>query len=457
MNKRILLMSACLGLASAASAARDFHWYFYPIDTAMTPVDTENMTTGPAKLRYDSKGTAKVAYVRPQKQIYYAELDGNNWKWQKVDSGLNEDSRISMDLDNAGMPHIIYEPDGYKVIRYAGYDGKDWIRKNLDTILDPGFGNYYTVDIKLDSKKNLHLFYPRRNSDNDGNNGATYARVGTDLNRARRDSLCSCVSSSGKWGGLILDSKENPVIAYYRNDKEKFQVAHLKGGEPFAIDSVIGNDVTVPYGQYASIGRDENDSIYISHHKRDPANLLMTSGRPGGPYKTENIAPLGGSPLWNTPSPITVAKNGVPYIAYVNCVTKTSKAVSEAKLRIAWKKDGVWQTETVDSTSAITGLWADIALNKDGLPSIVYFNYSKRQLWLAVAKPDAPVDANNNGILDYQETPIGTIGLIKNRLGRTSSNKTSGKAIYDTMGRKSGKSLPRRAGNLIPSSPVFSK
>jgi hypothetical protein len=410
-----------------------------------------------AKLRYDSKGVAKLVYVRPQMNVIYAELDGTNWKWQKVDSGLGSDSRISMDLDKDGKPHIVYEPYGYKVIRYAGYDGKDWTMKNLDTIFDPTFENYYTVDIKVDSKKDLHIFYPRMNSPNDGHSGATYARVGTDLVRARRDSICNCGGSSGKWGSIILDSKENPIIAYYRNDKEKFQVAHSNGVQPFAIDSVIGNDVVVPYGQYASIGRDENDSIYISHHKRAPADLLMSSGRPGGPYKTENIAPLGGSTLWNTPSPIVVAKNGVPYIAYVNCATKTSKAVSESKLRIAWKKDGVWQTETVDSTSAIVGLWADIALNKDGLPSIVYFNYSKRQLWLAVAKPDAPVDANNNGILDYQETPIGTIGLIKNRMCRTSSIQNSGKAIYDTMGRKSGKNVPRRAGNANPSSPVFSK
>lgn len=39
-----------------------------------------------------------------------------------------------------------------------------------------------------------------------------------------------------------------------------------------------------------------------------------------------------------------------------------------------------------------------------------------------MARPTKPKDENNNGILDYKETPIGTVGLKKNLLqkpGRT--------------------------------------
>ncbi len=445
MKKRnIALLScaaACLALAQPAAAAkarksaeRDFYWYYYPIDTTGLVQDAEGMTTGAAKLRYDSQGTPKVAYGIGS-DVYYAELDGNVWKGRLADTACKYEAKLSLDLDAEGNPHIVHENWRYNVIHYATWDGTEWTRKILDTILDETFGNFYGVSLKVDSKKDLHLFYPRMNSAADGHSGATYGRFGADLNRVRRDPLCNC-GSSGKWAGLILDSKESPVIAYYTNSIEKVQVAHLDAGGAWLSDTITAAEFPGPNGQYASIGRDGSDSLYISHHNRDSAWLLMSSGRAGGPYKTEKVAPLGANPLWIAPSPIAVTRSGTPYIAYLSGKQEGQYRVSEGKLRIAWKKDGAWSTETVDSSATITGLFADIALNKDSLPSIVYFNYSKKQLWLAVARPTAPADANGNGILDYRETPITTVGV--RAPGRQLPRAKAGPSFFDAQGKAAG-------------------
>ena len=56
---------------AGTAADRDFYWYFYPIDSTGIAQDTDGMTTGAAKLRYDSKGRPKVAYGRGS-DVYYA-------------------------------------------------------------------------------------------------------------------------------------------------------------------------------------------------------------------------------------------------------------------------------------------------------------------------------------------------------------------------------------------------
>ncbi len=422
---------------SQKSAARDFYWYYYPIDSTGIPQDADGMTTGAAKLRYDSKGVPKVAYGRGQ-DVYYAELDGNAWKWQVADTAFKYEAKLTMDLDSEGNPHIVHEDFRYNVIHYAGYDGKAWKHKVLDTIHDETFGNFYALSLKVDGKKNLHLFYPRMNTAADGHSGATYGRFGTDLGLVRRDSLCSC-GSSGKWAGLALDSKENPVMAFFTNTIEKAQVAYLNGDAKFMVDTLKTADAAGPNGQYASIAIDSKDSLFITHHTRKPdvdSWLLMTAGKAGGPYKTDTVAKLGGNPLWISTSPIALGKSATPYIAYLASKQDGQYRVSEGKLRLAWKTDAGWNTETIDSSSAITGLFPDIAINKDGLPSVVFYNYSKKQLWLAVARPDEPKDANSNGILDYQETPIVTVGLAKNMLKKGKSATKRGASLFDASGRK---------------------
>jgi len=453
-----LIAALALGLTAAAGAAakkktadRDFYWYFYPIDTTGIIADPD-FHYGTAVLRYDAKGTPKVAYGRSLQDLYYAELNGNEWKWQKVDTSFKDEAKLDMALDADGNPHIAYEDYLFDKIHYAGYDGTDWKKAIVDSTMvdNDSRSNFYSLGIAVDSKKNKHFLYPRKNTDADFHHGATYALLDADLVRQEREAICNC-GSSPKWGHMVLTADEKPVAAFYSagDGNDKVLVEYPKNAD-WMKDTVKSATGGPGYNTSLAIGK--SDSLYISHQARDAKWLLMSSGKEGGPYVTEKVDSLPGTPLWVGKSPIAVNDSGVPFIAYIQCHLAGSSAynVSDSKLRLAWKKNGTWSMETVDSSSAITGLRPDIAITKDGLPAIVYFNYSKHQLWLAVAKADAPADDNHNGIPDYQETPIGTVGLSKNLLKRIKPAGKRGAAWFDARGRKvdgvaAGKRLPKIA------------
>lgn len=443
MIKRILI-STLLALGAAWSASPPWHWYYYTLDSTGNAI-------GYSKLRYDKDGALKIAY-RSGYDVMYGIVDekASAFRVMKADTGLGSHAKIDMTLDEDGNPHIIHHDYLYQRLMYAYYDGKAWKHFDADTLAHPT-SDFYQINILIDSKGVKHLTYT---TSKDRFNTMTYSSLGTDFKRLDKF-VFTDLGTGGKWNSMVFDKDENLVLSYFTYGKSGL-VLGTRASDGKWTCNLIPKDANYPHeGFYANMKRSGDDYFIVAHQRDAEGNangvkrINLLTGKPGDTAWTiGKIDTLAGYTQYGTQTPIIIGKDGEPIVIIPKVKPKDEFYAESADLHIAWRKDSTWEWEVID-TLGITGLYADMVATPEGLPAVTYFEEGKKVLRLAIARSEAPKDANGNGIPDYQETPLQHVGLKRPARMQRKAVKARG---TDALGRKAP--VRSRAAIILPQRPA---
>lgn len=159
-----------------------------------------------SSLRLDSKDLPRIAYWDDtNERIKYARYNGNDWLIGVVfDMTCSiAPPRVSLAIDSRNRPHISFNDCGERKLKYAYNDGSGW----QVSIIDPTINSGISSSIAIDSQDRPHISY--RSGAQAG--GLMYAYFnGSDWVITRVDKNFW----AGEKSSLSLDSQDRPHIAY---------------------------------------------------------------------------------------------------------------------------------------------------------------------------------------------------------------------------------------------------
>jgi|GEM_PF-3793988 len=380
----IILLALNLSLVFAKEMqSPKYYWFYYVIDR-------EKPVGASTTLIYDKSGYPNIGYRGLTRTVKFARFDGTNWIIYIVDP--NGEGRVAMTFDQSDSPHFVYHTDGGTKVWHAQLIGDQWENQVVDTDLTPS--SFYNNDIKVDSDGKAHIIYVQHYN---GGDQISYAYIdGQNLNvRGRVDPNSSVIS--GKWSSLILDMQERPTVVYWRSVRSALAYAYLD--QNIWQHEIIGFVEDGIEGFYPSIQQAKSDTFYVSFQSHgNSAKLKLAKGNSGN-WTTENIVDLSGWGTFNTPSPLALDSEDKPFVAFYD--------MAKGDLKLAFNVANEWQIEEVDTVGTV-GQWASLALTSEGMPSICYYDSSRGYLRLAVASLAPPLDSDNDNVPDYLEEEYGT-------------------------------------------------
>lgn len=124
------------------------HWQTTCVDC---PWWFQNLTD--RTLRLDTEDHAHVAFGSDH--LYYAFHDGTTWHYETVDDAPKVGAFASLDLDQAGQPHIGYYDEFNKDLKYAYRNGSGWYLETVDGAGDVG----QLASLAMDKDSHPHITY----------------------------------------------------------------------------------------------------------------------------------------------------------------------------------------------------------------------------------------------------------------------------------------------------------
>jgi len=211
--------------------------------------------------------------------LRHAILEDGAWKARSVEAGTESGKWNSMALDRNDLPHLAYNSFKGGELKYAYFDGKDWIRKVLDSPLDhPNEGlRGLGVSLVLDAKGNPRISYYDLHS-------LKYIRFdGTKWVTQVIEQLPPFT----EWGWKnfrstqLLDQNGNPHICYESHlglkhawlDGTRWRTQLIKGP--------AGNQV---FESWMAV--DHYDNFYISFKDPSDGSLKVAIGKPATTQQT---------------------------------------------------------------------------------------------------------------------------------------------------------------------------
>ena len=390
--------------AKAAKTAADYYWYYYNLDTT-------GAYNGESRIRFDAKGNVKVGY-QGKYVAKYAELIDHTFKIETADTSFTAgDSKLDMALDKDGHPHIIYHRWNYTAINYAWHDGKKWNHKDFGP-LSLDLLDFYQLAVEVDSKGSAHMIYPISGKEYYFPSLA-YIRVDPD-GSSTMPVLLGGSSLQGKYVSLALDKKEQPVASHYTFDGSNLTVSYLDGAA-WKYQVVDSTQFVRAKGFLNSMAALPNGDFVVATENHTQFKIQVAIGKPGGEWKLQDLDTLIGHTPGSSKNPVAADPDGLAYVAYPRMVVNKDTVVS-SRLMLAVQKDTTWTIGVVDSSDMV-GEYASLAINPvTKLPAIAYYDRKLKRLRVAIARKEAPADANNNGIPDYQE-PVSIRKLLLRKRG----------------------------------------
>ncbi len=169
-------------------------------------------------LALDANGEPQISYFDSSGKLLYAKRNAGSgtWSTETVDS-LNDCGRLnSIQVDAAGLPHISYTSLALAQVRYAHFDGAQWI---IETV--GGIGTLYNssvTSLALDRAGNPHISY--------------YDATDHALKYASRSAGVWTVQTVDRGGdvgwysSLVLDATDRPIISYYDATTRALKIAY---------------------------------------------------------------------------------------------------------------------------------------------------------------------------------------------------------------------------------------
>jgi hypothetical protein len=322
-----------------------------------------------SSMAVDGNGDLHVAYWdattnAPRGQLIYAFRTAHDKKWSRMVVD-RDGTYVSLAVDSANLPHIVYNSRRETGLHYAHWDGKQWHR----VVVDPGHTNYFAC-VRVDAEGHPKISYYLYHLDT----GEYWLR----LKYAYFDEKQWYIQTvdphmhTGKMNSLALDSNGNPFISYsFLGPGDmlyaRWQDSHWKLG---AADLSRTENTHLSYGNSAAMDSLDRPRIaYFDNTK----NTVKYAHWDGTRWLTEVVDHLVALDTLDQVS-LKIDRAGVPHIAYYDA--------GLGILKYATRDDHGWKLEVVDRDGNV-GMRPTLALNANDEPFISYYDVSNQSLRVA--------------------------------------------------------------------------
>ena len=280
----------------------------------------------------------------------------NEWDIQTVDGnatyGVGRYSS-SLDIDDYKRPHISYYDEEYDNLRYAKWDGIQWLISQIDETGNVGQHN----SIKLDAKNQPHISY------HDLSNGdLKYAHFnGLSWNTETLETS----GTIGKFTSIAVDEENYPHISYFYSTNFDLKYAYYNGSSW----TTVVVESTGNIGSYTSLALNSTGHPHLLHYDSDNSRLKHAF-YDGSSWNTTTIIDESSTNVGHDTS-LAVDANDKLHASYYD-ITNTS-------LKYAYYDGSSWNTETVDNSASV-GKYTSIALDSNNNPHISYYDETNKNL-----------------------------------------------------------------------------
>jgi len=205
-------------------------------------VDPRSATGKFNSLALDSKGQPYIAYSDVDLgDLRYTRWDGNDWNFSTPDTQTQSDGWVgigsSIEIDQAGNPHIAYVDVTHHHIKYARWTGKGWKTEIVDNINGKA-DNIDRVSFKFDSKQQPHLAY--------WDSGLGVLRHATLTPKGWVTETVDNGDNVGLYPSLAIDSSDEIYISYYDMANGVLRLAHKRATVIPTTDNTAKAESTKP-------------------------------------------------------------------------------------------------------------------------------------------------------------------------------------------------------------------
>ncbi len=335
---------------------------------------------------YDMGKYASIA-VDATRRVFIAfwdETRGNLILSGSSENG-NFDSKIVDRLGNVGQftsvalspdmypyPRIAYYDQTNGNLRYASWNGTDWVIEIVDSSGDVG----QHASLEMDSNDTAHIAY--------------YDFTNGDLKYAKQNGSSWSVETVddfgdvGQFASLELDPLGLPRVSYYNATKKALNMASWNGAE-WDLHEVDSGDV----GKYSSLALDSDGLAHLSYFDEGNARLKYThfDGNDWAhefPDDSDDVGKF---------TSIALDSEGAPYISYYDS--------GERQLKYTRKIGQNWLKEVLD-TSGNVGTHTSIALDQyDGMHISYYDETNGRPKYYTTNLPWGRQPVQRDEMISY--------------------------------------------------------
>ena len=422
-------------------------------------VDGTGLESSSSALAIDALDRPVIAHLG-YRTVKLTRLEGGVWKSETVATGVGMQGAVSLTLDSAGQPRVIFAGDA---LRYAWKDGSGWhtsVIDGADVDYEVGFHNSLTLDANGYPHVAYYYGYPLHDlkyayqdaggwhlQDVDtGEDAGGYPSIavastgqprisygaGNQLKYAWRDQAgwhTETVDSSGGITSLILNAADSAAIGYFHWDANELRFAR-QGPTGWQIETV---DANFSAGM-SSLALDQNGFGRVSFEDTINCDLKYAWEDSAG-WHTETVDGEGCAGLHNS---LALDQHGNPHIAYWD--------LSYGRVRYAWRDAAGWQRMTVDENESAGYL--SLALDQDGRPRISYggksglglkYAYQDASGWhFETVDPDAHLRYSTSLALDSTGAPRIAYGDFWPEQGLKYARRTAGGWQTETVDSAGG-------------------
>lgn len=191
-------------------------------------VDARSATGKFNSLALDGKGMPYISYSDVDAgDLRYTKWDGSEWNFSAPDTQKQSDGWVgigsSIEIDQAGNPHIAYVDVTHRHIKYASWTGKGWKSEIVDAITGKA-DNIDRISLKFDSKQQPHLAY--------WDSGLGVLRHATLTSKGWRAETVDSADTVGLYPSLAIDGNDEIYISYYDMANGVLRLAHKRAAAP---------------------------------------------------------------------------------------------------------------------------------------------------------------------------------------------------------------------------------
>jgi len=178
-----------------------------------------------------------------------------------VDSAGKVGEYNSIDIDSNGNPHISYFDDTNNALKYAKFDGNNWLTSDIQNETYGVFGE--GTSIKIDSIDNIHLAYSFHGAGITGSeSGIRYAHYDGNI-----WSITNVTSDASSYPSIEVDSNFSPHISYLGGNNLMY--AKLVNGfwEIDTVDNGCNPEQGNSDEKFGSLKLDSNGNPHIAYQR----------------------------------------------------------------------------------------------------------------------------------------------------------------------------------------------
>jgi hypothetical protein len=236
----------------------------------------------------DNDNLPHISYYDVTNQdLKYAYFNGDEWQISTIDTTGKVGLFCSIDVDNSNKPHISYVDYDNYLLKYAHKNENGWDIEQIDE--DVGLGEYFgdTTSIKIDTTNYPHISYTDR-----GQFNLKYAYYnGTNWMIQYVDQK----GNVGQYSSLVLDGNDRPHISYACWSEFSLKYATLSN-DNWNIQTI---DSQGDVRKWTSIDLDQSAYPHISYYDYTKGSLQYIFFT-GSTWQKETIDEAGSSGCFNS-------------------------------------------------------------------------------------------------------------------------------------------------------------